>query len=311
MSQRFKPRIYDFRRGQETTRLSRSDGPEAFQLMRNVLVNRVSAQRRGGSVRLGIVSYQGSIMDFDGTDDYVTAKFDARCHDFAAFPGWTVEFLAIADTQDVNVRTICAIKKSADHVFRIYTDSTSSGRVVATLFDNAGATTTLSVTGIGTGVRMEGQLKLTPAGVATLTVNGTTSTGTLGSGVLAAPDGDFTIGRTAATAATFFDGRIEFVRAFRGARTHTMDSRTRLLHSRAKSVLFDLVMEKSEAGSTDRIIDRGRFNRHGAVSGTPTTTSTFLSLNPMPIQSIVPTEYANGTRPVIVVAGGSVYPVTL
>lgn len=299
----FKPRAIEFSDGENNTNVEQTTEFPVWNALEDARVGRGACSRRPGMRVLSVTAASSSVIDFDGVNDKAEPVYAAAQFGLHLLSSWTLGFLCNADSL-ASTRTVFG-RRSASPNFRVYQDSTSGGRVVAELTDSGAATTTLVVTGIAAGVTVRGLL-LCDAGSLTLNVNGTTATGSLGTGTLATDTNTLQIG--ANNNADYYDGRIEFVRGFVGVRSTLMDSQARLVNPRAPNVLFDYVTELDANGY---VLDRSKFGNHAPTGGSPATTSSFLSVNPAPVQAIAQSKPNSGSRTAYVVIQGQVHAVTL
>lgn len=292
-----KPQIVDMRTGLNTSVPDESHDI-AFRTFQDVRTDSGSAKRRNGHVRVLRLASTDAIIDFDGTNDRVDTPASAPIQTLGET--FTLEWLCKADTLSGNHYVI---GKSGASTVGISVRQTSSNTMVVVVTDSGANTATLTATGITTSILAACQLVRSGANL-TLTVNGTAYTGTIASGTTVAFGGKAAFGTD--NGATFYDGRIEFVRGFSVARTSQMDGWSRLLNPRAPSVLFDYVLNE-----TTFVRDRSLYENSASVTGSPATTSSLLSNNPVPIQAIAQPQATDGTRKVYIVGAGVVYPVTV
>lgn len=255
-----------------------------------------AARRRLGCYRISRSASVDTILVFDGSNDRVTFPYNANQFGFHIFPVWTIEWVSQC-TSLAATRTVLA--KGTNLV--ITQDSTSSGRVVATVVDAGAATTTLVVTSIASNTLIDGRL-IWNGTTLTLSVNGTSDTQTPTNATLATDTNSLVVGANSA-AANHFVGNIERVSAFTSVKNRTHDCRSRLVNPRAPSCVFDC-----NFNTTDFARDRSRFEAIGTVNGSPATTATLLTNNPLPIQAIAGAQSNQGTRQGYYVGAGAVYP---
>lgn len=297
-----KLRALDFSPGLNTQTLEETTEFPVWRALTNVISTRVGAESRKGIQRLARIAATNTILDFDGSNDYVQFDYDARTlGGLQARTSWSVEFLCQADSLS-SPRTI--LHHSGQLL--IFQDSTSSGRVVAQVTDTGANTLTLQVTGLAAGTRIEGRLSRAGSLTYTLTVNGTSASGST-TAAIASSTAVLYVGANGGSS-NFYDGRIERVTLCSPYRTGRMGLAGRTLIPHAPSVLLDAVMT---ADANGYVLDRSVFGLHGKTGGSPTTTASLLSVNPVPIQAIGQTRGNSSANTVYVVAGGGVYPVTV
>lgn len=293
--------------GLNTTRVEQTSEAPVLRVARNVRFDRGAALRRPGMVRLAQVTSEMKGGNFDGSNDTLSFHADPRIWPLGT--RWTVETLARAETIS-GTHTIFG-GAGVNPGLRIQMDTTSSNRVVVSVRDSAGTTTTLAVGSLSTGVVYAIQVVRDGASL-TLRVNGTETTGTMSAtNALDTQEGGVSIllgGVIGGTSGgSLFDGDIDFVRVFSTAKTHQRDGYRRLLNPRADDVLVDIVTGPDANGCAR---DRSRYGNH-AKSSNPPTAATSIALNPAPIQGIAQRLKANGSRELVVVAGGAYFPVAV
>ena len=294
-----KPRIIDWRRGQQDTRLAQSEDFD-LQILQNARVEHSACERRPGMVSLTKVATAGTCINFDGVDDTVSIPYDARVWNLTALSAWTIEGLCNAD--DISSERPVMFFSG---VIKVHQDSTSSGRIVATVTDSAAADTTLAVTSIGASTLIDWRLTRLGSAIV-LYANGSSTSGTITNGTLATSTTAISVGVRPGPA-TYYDGKIEFVRLFRGVKTGNFDTRCRLLNPRAPSVLADHVME---IDANNYVLDRSQFGNHAAAAGTPGTSAS-LAVNHAPILGITSNHDNDQVPRLYFAAGAAVYPVKL
>ncbi len=293
-----KPRQFGFLTGLNTSRLE--DAPEfpSYREMANVRLDRGAAVRRKGMVRIAQFTDATTIIDFDNTNDVVTPPSDLRIATLGT--RWTLEALFRTDTLAADRVLIGGA--TANDPFVILTHKTT-GVVEAVVTDSAGTATTLTVAGISVNTVAALQLKRSGATL-TLNVNGTTDTDTM-SATNDMSNKTWVVG--ADNGAGFYGGKVEFVRLFRVARATRADAFCRLINPRAPSVIADWVMTD---GGNNRVVDRGPYGLHAAVTGSPTFAGSAISRNHMPVLAIGANRNNNVDRRAYLNVAGQFYPVT-
>lgn len=292
----------EFTPGLNTQTLEETTAFPVWQRFQNLRAGRVGAERRPGCQPITRIVSTSSIIDFDGVNDTVTCDYDARTIGaIKTRTSWSIEFLC-------QPTTLAAQRTILNHSTQlsIFQDSTSSGRVVATIKDAGGATLTLQVTGVAAASRVEGRLSRTGSLTWSLEVNGTAATGTAAD-VPETSTAAMHIGSTGA-ASNWYLGRIERVTMVAPYRTGRMSLCSREQRPYLPNVLFDFVTEVDANGY---VLDRSRYGLHAAAVGSPATTTSLLAVNPMSVQAIGQTRGNSNANVVYVVAGGRVYPLTL
>lgn len=284
----------------ETTTNTRKEDPFALVLAQNVRVDSASARRRGGMVRLGIVTAPSALIDFDAVNDDVDLPSSGGVS--AIVPGTLFTMEALFQTDDISSNRYVLGRQAAAQTAITILHNTSS-EVVVTLRDVSANTATLTFTGIAAGTLCALQVIRNGATV-TGYLNGTSQTGTLGAATAMAT-GLATVGSD--NNASFYDGRVDFLRYFRIAKANRDDAYTRLVNPRSTNVLVDYVFEPD---ANSFALDRGPYGLHGLVNGSPTVTGAPLAVNPAPIRAIVANKDNSAQRKGYLVAGSKVVPVT-
>lgn len=292
-----QPRSTNVPKGLETTRDANSSRL-AWAKYDNSRTAEDSDKRRAGYNRLYRFAAPSVLMDFDGTDDDVDLSADASIRPLGTV--WTVEVLF--QTDDIaSTRTILG-KNAASKSLKIVHNTSSE--VVVTATDTANTDSTLTWTGIAAGTLCA--LQIVRDG-ATLTgyLNGTSATTTIhATNTLAT--GAMTVGSD--NNANFFDGRVDFLRILRYAKSNRLDAWARLVDPRTPGVLVDYIFEPDANGY---VLDRGALGLHtAAVNGTPATNVAPLAVNPMPVLGIASNLDKNFKRQAYVRVAGSIYPVS-
>lgn len=306
MSDVLKPRVIDFRRGMETTREEQNDDLFSWRELLNARVDKASLRRRKGMESLYKATTTVTALAFDAVDDAIAIAHDSRVWALSALPEWTLEGL-FKPTSYAAARTIFSRNTgtAANVDVLVYMDSTSSGRIVCELMDSAAAKTTIAVTGIAATTVVAWRLTKATTGTYTLYANGSSSTGTLGSGTLKVNTTDaLAVGKQ--NSGLLFLGSGEFVRLFRGVRQTFADAYCRLLDPRAPSVLADYCLD---IDANNYCVDRSAFGNHATVAGSPATTTT-LAVNHAPIRGLAHNKDKQGRRRVYFWAGNVLYPAT-
>lgn len=300
-------KLYRLDAGLNTTTAEQSGFPGVYTVVQNVRLAQGPAMVRKGMKRLAVIPNDSTatIYDFDGTNDTVTANviLDPLAEVWP-LPGtrWTVEFICQADT--LSADSYILANSSSSTVYGLRIKQTSSNTIVATVQDSAAAVTTLtSAASFGTGVVVAGQIVRDGASLTMRLNNATEVTGTMdATNICRTQNPSF----GSQNGANYYDGRIEWVRGFNVAKSNMNDCWTRLNNPRAPDVLFDYVMEP-DAG-TGYVLDRSRYENHGDIAGSPTTTSTLLGNPPMMVQSMAGVvSKSGGTRKLVVTAHGISY----
>lgn len=284
-------------KGISTTKVATTGDVDDYQIVQDARGSRGVLERRRGMVRLANFTTTATSADFDASNDDVDLTIDTRI--FPLGTVFTLEMLFNTDTISSN-RTVLGGVGATDAI--TVTHDTSE-QVVVTIRDSAGTVTTVTFTGITTGTLCALQIVRDGASI-TCRLNGTTQTATMDAS-LSLLNAGYTVGSD--NNSLFYDGKIDFIRIFNTARTSNVDGWCRLANPRAPDVMLDLILSPDSNGTCT---DRSRYENHRAANGGLSTT-TCIAVNPMPIQAIAPNTRRSGTRELIVVAGGLVYPVTV
>lgn len=285
-----RARHFTFTKGLSTTSGGRM--PDEFSVFQNVETDLGALAVRKGRVRIGTIANSVQILDADGTNDTVTFGV-------AMIPSgltkWTVEILW---TNDSVAASKYVIGRGAAGATAVKIQHTLSSTVVVTVTDTAANASTLTFTGIGASVTCG--LQLIRDG-ATLTgwLNGTTATTTMNATNSTATG---TFAAFADNGADFLNGGIDYLRVWNIARATKRDIYSRLLNPRHKNVVYDWVFVTDVLGD---IVDRGSRGAHMASTGSPAFTKDALCLNASAIQGIGYNVRKNGTRELLVAAGGT------
>jgi len=293
-----RPRSTNVPKGLETTR-DTSSSRLAWTQYLNSRTAEDSDARRAGMVRLHRFAASSVLMDFDGTDDDVDITADASIRPLGTI--FTLETLF--QTDDIaSERTILG-KNAASKSLKIVHNTSSE--VVVTVTDSAAADTTLTWTGIAAGTLCALQIVRSGASL-TGYLNGTFKTGTM-SATNTLATGAMTVGSD--NNANFFDGRVDFLRFFRYAKSHRHDAWARLVNPRAAGVIVDYVFEPDANGY---VVDRGSMGLHSsAVNGTPATNVAPLAVNPVPVLGIASNLDTSSVQKAYIRAAGALYPVVV
>lgn len=293
-----QPRSTNVPKGLETTRDTNSSRL-AWTKYDNSRTAEDSDERRAGYKRLYRFAASSVLMDFDGTNDFVSLwTTDSRVAGFGTV--FTLETLF--QTDDISAARVVLGRAGASACGVTITHTTSS-TVTTTVEDSAGTTTTLTHTGIAAGTLCAYQL-VRDGATLTAKINGTSQTGTM-SATLSLRSAAQVIG--ADNAGSFYDGRIDFIRVLRYAKTNQYDGWARLVDPRTPGVLVDYVVEPDANG---HVMDRGALGIHGVTSGSPATDVAPLAVNPMPVLGIASNLDKNFKRQAYIRVAGTIYPVS-
>ena len=290
-----RPRSTNVPKGLETTR-DTSSSRLAWTEYLNSRTAEDSDARRKGMVRLHRFAAASVLMDFDGTDDDVDITAESVIRPLGTI--FTVETLF--QTDDIaSARTILG-KNAASKSLKIVHNTSSE--VVVTVTDTSATDTTLTWTGVAAGTLCALQIVRNGASL-TGYLNGTSKTGTM-SATNTLATGAMTVGSD--NNADFFDGRVDFLRFFRYAKSNRYDAWARLVNPRAPGVIIDYVFEPDANGY---VLDRGALGLHtSAVNGTPATNVAPLAVNPVPVLGIASNLDTSSKQQAYIRAAGALYP---
>lgn len=295
-------RTLKFSQGANTTALGVTSDPEWRQFDES-LVDHAAAQRRLGKSRVYAFTPTSTIVDFDGTNDVLTLPYDSRVWQLHTMSAFTLKGMCVADSYAA-VRPIFFKGTDATHFnISIFMDSTSSGRIACTLRDSGGTNTTLvGATGITAGTTVAWMLTLS-GGTFTFYANGTSASGTLGTGTLQGANTDVLLG---SDNLTLLDGGIDHVTLLSTVETTQRGNWCRQLNPRAENVLADYVITLDANGY---FLDRSLFENHGSSAGSPATNRACLCKNPDPVGALALNLDTSGRRQLYAAVGDRVYPV--
>ena len=293
-----RPRATNVPKGLETTRDTRSSRLAWVEYL-NSRTAEDSDKRRDGMVRLHRFAASSAMIDFDGSDDFVTVTADTRVVPWGTI--FTLETLWINDSIGANA---VILGRSAAAACGVTITHTTSSTVTTVVEDSAGTQTTITHTGLGAATVCAYQLVRNGASLS-VKINGTEQTGTM-SATLSLRSGAQAVAKD--NAGSFLNGRIDFLRLFRYAKTNQYDGWARLVNPRAPGVVFDYVYESTASNHT---LDRGSMGLHGVVNGTPATNGAPLAVNPVPVLGITSNLDNNSSQKVYVRAAGALTPLVL
>lgn len=290
-----QPRSDNVPKGLETTR-DTSSSRLAWTQYLNSRTAEDSDARRAGMVRLHRFAASSILVDFDGTNDVVPITTDSRVVPFGTV--FTLETLFQTDTIAAS-RVI--LGRAAASACGITITHTSSGTVTTVVEDSTGTTTTLTHTGIAIDIPYAYQLVRNGASL-TATINGTAQTGTM-SATLSLRSGAQALG--ADNGGSHYNGRIDFLRLLRYAKTNQHDGWARLVNPRAPGVVFDYVLELDANGY---VLDRGSMGLHSTTTGSPASNVAPLAVNPVPVLGIASNLDTNSAQKAYIRAAGALTP---
>lgn len=294
-----QPRSTNVPKGLETTRDANSSRL-AWWKYDNSRTAEDSDKRRAGYKRLYRFAAPSVLMDFDGSTNFASLwGTDARVRPLGTV--FTLEILFQTDT--ISADRVVLGAEDVNTVGVVITH-TSTSTVTTVVRDSAGTEVTLTHTGIAAGTLCAYQLVRNGASL-TATINGTAQTGTMSATLSLDATGTQVLGKN--NAGGSYDGRIDFLRVLRYAKTNQYDGWARLVDPRTPGVLVDYVIEPDANGY---VLDRGPLGLHGVTTGSPATNVAPLAVNPMPVLGIASNLDKNFKRQAYVRVAGSIYPVS-
>ena len=298
MPRTVKTRLFNGKGGANTTQLDEVSAFPVYSDLTGMRVDRGPFRRRLGKARLTQFTATSDLIVFDATNDMVTLPSDTRIIPWGK--RFTLEIL-FRTTSVTAARTIMGRGAAGATCVKITHKTDSTIETVVT--DSSGTATTITTAGtyaVGSDVRY--QLVRDGASL-TVRTNGTATTGTM-SATLSLANSAQAIGVD--NSASYYEGRIDFVRLLRTAAASQRWGYLRLPDPRASYVLFDYVVA---ANANNTVYDRGPYEMHATVTGSPTSTGAPLAPNSDPVTFIASNLDVNNERQSYVGVGPNVYPV--
>jgi len=296
--------VYRFEKGLSTKHSEEGHvGPDEFETFQNVRVDSGGARRRGGIYRVTRCSTDHTSLDLNGTNEYFDVPYDARVHQLGT--AFSIEVCAVCDTITANHYLIGNAAGAVSPGFLCWVDSTGAlhWKVITTGGGSvevvSGAAAIVAGTAFVTKcVRRDTVLDIWLNGVSNL------SNGTLVSG-------EKTVALSTALAfgqhngASFFDGKIDYIRCHQRSETDQADGWVRHPDPRATYVLWDYTGEIDTTYGTI-MRDRSRWENHAKGYNTPGT-ATGLTIREAGMQAMVPYLDRTGAQRLLVVNGGRIH----
>lgn len=289
-------RILDFSGGANTT-VGAVTSRAAWRSFDEALIDAGTSQRRLGKSRAYAFTPTSTIIDFDGTNDYVTHGTAAAYWPLGV--QFTTEILFVVDS--IASDRFVLGRSGAPAVYLTIKQTTTS-TVVVVLTDSAGNTCTLTWTGIGAGTLCALLIARNGATVYG-SLNNTVMTGTLASATNDMASQAPRFGQD--NAGSWLDGAIDTYRILSTYETSQRHGWLRNPFPRADNVVMDYIFT---IDADSYVYDRGIFEQHGTTSGSPATNRTALALNPDPVEALASNVDGSGRRQAYAVVGDRAYP---
>lgn len=298
MSAQYLP-IYRFGKGLVDKPAEDFQAPDEFRTAQNVRFRNGVAKRRKGAARIAVAGSDNAALNYDdASSEHLRVPLDTRVHKLGL--RWTVELLVKEDNNPSGNEYLCGwFGGTGSFTIRL----NSSRNVVAVVWDSAATATTLtSASAFASGTAWPIQLVRDGASLTLRVANVSEATGTMSGTLLTrTPTSDFTV--AAHNNTEFFDGTIDYCRAFNVARADHADGWRRLTDPRAEDVLWDYGMEQD---ANAHVMDRSVYGNTALAVNTPTN-ATALCVQSSPILMMQGWLDANRVRKCMTNAGGLIY----
>lgn len=249
---------------------------------------------RLGIVRVAQLTGNAVAADFvPASSHYFSQAVDSRVWALGLY--WTVE-LAIEPDTTAGTQGILTVGSTTPAM--ILDIDTLNIRL--RVWDSAGSATTITV---GAAAASLQTVQITRSGttLSTRLNNGTPVTGTMSATLkVRTPVGDIRIGRDDGT--NYFDGTIDYVRAFSIVKSNHNDRLIRFPAPRAEYVLADYDFKQSNT----LIRDRSRYENHLIAQNSPNEIAT-LCHNPAPIRALSMMRDVQTNRKQLLACAGGLY----
>lgn len=294
-------RSLTFARGLETTSPGRSEDPFAWEVFQNCRTTRGSGRRRDGMVGIHAFVPGLTSIDFNGATDSVIMPGVGTGVGSLDLPlVWTMETLFQVGTLATQ-QSILSDYGASQGPIRLYV--TTGGVLTCEIKDSANTVTTLTVAGISANQVVGVQLIRNGASLS-LFAAGTTDTDTM-SATNALKDVAWNAGTKNST--EYLTGRIEYVRFFRGVKSHKLDLYCRLLNPRAIDVIGNW---NFVADANAHIVDDSVNQRHLVGTGTLAAGAS-IAVTPGAVWALAQATGTAGTRICYARVAGKLIPFTL
>lgn len=286
MSERVQVFSDNFLRGLMDTQPETGLAFPGYYRFQNVRVNRGRGERRRGMVRVGGTEglEEDEALSFDGTTNILYAKRRDEIHQLRTT--WTVECL-VHSQQSTGTRHVLGWEHATSYPLKI---RQSGGAWQALIQDEDGAVATLSAGASSVSTSAPQQLRVTRSGgTVTFYLDGTqvaTDTSTLNaSKACKAPGGNLLYGANSTGPSEFFQGYIDYVRAFRTLIPSFRHAWQRWPHPKGAYVLWDHWFFYNRESLVE---DQSRGMLHAAeyAAGVGPTVTTRLGNAMIPVQAM-------------------------
>lgn len=266
-----------------------------FRVCQNVRFVKGGARRRLGRAFVAACASDARCMDFDSaSSEYVTVPIDTRV--WAMGLKFTVEVCVKPDSVSGTRPVFYAGASSPSMVLDV-----SGGSWRWRVWDSAGNLTTVTVGTATVDTTQTIQMKRDGASLTSRLDNVAGGTGTMSATLLLrTPTGALYIGYDGTN---FYDGEIDYLRAFSLVRSNHNDRLLRFADPTASFVVCDYDFNADASGV---VFDRSSFENHGEAQNTPTE-ATSLCHAPSPIRALGAATTFGGGKRVLVVAGAIPY----
>lgn len=300
--------IANFQKGLATKGSEDFGEPDAFRTAQNVRFKTGSAKRRAGTAKVATAGTDNVAQNFDGTNDVVTVPRNGASAWTSVWNlplRWSLRLLVSCDDTPAGDEFILGWSSTGNKGLTVKIDS--SRRIVVDHWDSAGTNVTLTGTAITAATatpimvtRSTSTLKLWIEN--TVAASSTSLSSTL-------------LGRTtvdnltfgAHNGANFFDGTIDYCDLQHGVvLADNADGFLRLTDTYADPVEACYFFAKSANNHVD---DLSRNGNTGLLSGASDATA--LCVQASPVLLMHQWQKANGTRPILLNAGGRIAPCTV
>lgn len=302
-----EPVVITFRKGLSTKASEDFQAPDEFRIAQDVRFRTGSAKRRFGMAKLGTAGTDNGAQNLDGSNDVITVPRNGS----AAWGSvwnlplrWSLRLLLACDDTPAGDEYILGWSSTGNKGLTVKIDS--SRRIVVDHWDSAGTNVTLTGTAITAATatpilvtRDTSTLKLWIEN--TVAASSTSLSATL-------------LGRTtvdnltfgAHNGANFFDGTLDHCDLLYSVLSDNSEGFLRLTDTYADDVQACYTFEKTANG---HINDWSRNGNTALNSGSSDASA--LCVQASPILLLHQWEKANGTRPMLMNAGGRITPVAV
>jgi len=286
-----------FQEGLNTTGLEDGLRLPRWSVFQNIRVNEGPAKRRKGIQRIDTVVSPHTALDLTAASSH-EIQIPNYAGPQALKKRWSLEYLYNPDGVS-GTQYIHAWAANADPV-KVYLNGDTLTAVVKDTGDTEVTLTAASQTATKTVATL-----IRDGTALSLWVNGALAdSDTMADLDCKVPSGDMYFGSDGASG-NFYDGLLDYARAFNYPLTNQRESLMRLVDPRADTVLWDYVFEIAEA-TTKRVDDRSSFGNHGVFVGTAAT-GTAQTVQVTPVNLLHPYRDSKSRNRLAVIAGSEVH----